>query len=135
MCSFSQEKVMEMQWDLLIANFKDQNVVALVKANVDRISSGTSPHCAGTLKFGLKKAFELKKQQKKQTRGVLLRCPYYSCPQHVALISYLSLKAGVYTCYLCDYRGFDSHYLQCTGCGYDRTGSYASCRNCGKRFL
>ena len=55
---------MEMQWDLLTPNLREPERLALVKENVGLISSGFSPSCAGTLKLGLKKAFELKKKKK-----------------------------------------------------------------------
>lgn len=130
---FSQEKVTEMQWDLLITNFKDPKMIALVKEIVGQISSGSSSHCAGTLKLGLKKAFELKKK-KKWSRGVLLRCPYSSCLRRSLHISASSTGANGFCCQLCLSRGLGSRFLQCAGCGYDRTGNYRSCQRCGERF-
>ena len=68
---------MEMECELLISSFKDPKTIALVKEDIGRISDGSSSHCAGALKLGLKKGFELKKQQ----RGVLLRCPRVGCTE------------------------------------------------------
>ena len=61
-----------MQWDLLVPNLGDPEKLALVKENVELISSGSSPHCAGTLKLGIRKAVKLEKE-KRNPPGVL-RC-------------------------------------------------------------
>ena len=72
---FSQEKVMEMECDLLISNFKNAKTIDLVNENIGRISGGSSSHSASALKLGLKKAFDLKKQ----SPGVKLRCSNGNC--------------------------------------------------------
>ncbi|KAF9650018.1 hypothetical protein BDM02DRAFT_3128015 [Thelephora ganbajun] len=59
-----QEKIMEMQCELLISNLRDQKTIRLVKENIGHISDGSSSHCGGALKLGLKKAFELKKKKR-----------------------------------------------------------------------
>ena len=55
---------MEMECELFIPNLKNPQLVTLVTENIGRISNGSSPHCAGALKLGLRKAIELKKQGK-----------------------------------------------------------------------
>ena len=132
MCSFSQEKIMEMECELLVSNFKNQKTIALVKENIGRISDGSSPHCADALKLGLKKAFELKKQ-KCQPPGVLLRCSRYGCARNTSPVSYSVIGSNVY-CQDCQYN-YGSYCMQCAGCSYNRTGSYTSCQSCGKRFI
>ena len=52
-----------MRWDLLIANLKEPETIALVREKIEHISSGSSPHHASALKVGLKEAFELKKKR------------------------------------------------------------------------
>lgn len=132
-CSFSQEKIMEMECELLFSNLKDPKIIALVKENIRRISDGSSPHCAGALRLVLKKAFELKKQQR-QPPGVLLRCAYISCTSYSNHVSYSSVGPNNYCQNCLNYR-YGYRYLQCAGCGHDRTSNYASCRGCGKRFI
>ena len=114
---FSQEEIMEIQCELLVSNFKDPKTVALVKKNIKHISDGSSSHCAGALKLGLKKAFELKKQKRQPPGG-------YS--NHV---SYSDIGSNV----ICPCCG--SYYLACVDCGYERESDYESCQGCGKRFI
>jgi len=63
-CLFSQEKLMEIQCELMISKFRDPKTIALVKEKIGNISDGSSSYCAGALKLGLKKAFELKNQNR-----------------------------------------------------------------------
>jgi len=120
---------MEMQCDLLVSNSKDPKTMALVKENIGRISDGSSPHCAGALKLGLRKVYELKRKQ-----FVLLRCSASGCAWHTNHIS--SSTAGSNTlCQNCLDHGWGNRYLQCVGCGYNRTSACASCQSCKKRFL
>jgi len=119
---------MEMQCELLTSNFSNPKTIALVKENIGHGSDGSSPHCAGALKLGLKQAFELKKK-KRQPPGVKLRCTHRCCTWYTNDISYSSIESGLY----CQ-RSY-GHSLQCVGCGYKRTGSYASCQNCGKKII
>ncbi|KAF9647698.1 hypothetical protein BDM02DRAFT_3187774 [Thelephora ganbajun] len=70
-----QEKVMGMQCELLIPNFKNPRTIGVVKENIGHISDRSFSRCGGALKLGLKKAFE----QKRQPPGVLLRCSHTSC--------------------------------------------------------
>lgn len=128
-CSFSQDKIMEMQCKLLISKFNNPGTVALVKENIGRISDGSSPHCAGALKLGLKEAFDLKKQKRKPP-GVLLRCTYSGCGWYNNHITYSSVGTNTY-CPGCN-RGY---YMQCVGCGNSRTSNYTSCQGCGKKFV
>jgi len=127
------EKIMEMECDLLISKFRDPKTIALVKDNIERVSDGSLSHCADSLKLGLKKAFDLKKQ-KRQPPGVKLRCSYSSCTWYNNHVSYSSVGSNVY-CTMCNRNGWGSYYFQCTGCRYNRTSSYPSCQSCGKRFV
>jgi len=131
--SFSQEKIMEMQCELLTSKHNDPGTIALVKENIGHISDGSSSHCAGALKLGFKKAIELKKQ-KRQPPGVLLRCPRYGCARNTTPVPYSTVGGNVY-CTNCQYN-YGNYYMQCVGCSYNRTsGSYLSCQSCGKKFL
>ena len=124
--SLSQEKIMEMEFELLISNSKDPKSIALVEENIGHISDGSSSHCAGALKLGFKKAFELKRQPP----GVLLRCPISGCAKNTTPVSCLAVGSNAYC------NNHRSYYMQCAGCSYNRTHvSYASCQSCGKRFL
>jgi len=119
-----------MECELLISNFNDPKTIALVKENIGHISDGSSSHCAGVLKLGLKKAFELKKK-KRQPPGVKLRCIFYSgCAWYGKDIPYSSVGSRLPcpdpTC---------GYMMQCAGCGYQRDGAYASCQSCGKMFI
>ena len=125
---FSQGKIMEMECEVLISNFKDPKTIALVKENVGQISDGSSSHRASALKLVLKKGFELKKQ-KRQPSGVFLRCLWSGCGWHTINVPYASIGSNTYC--LCCRR---SNCMQCTGCSYTRTSAYASCQNCGKTF-
>ena len=117
---------MEMQWDLLIPNLKEPERLALLKENIGLIFSGSSSHCAGTLKLGLKKAFELKKKKREPPGppGVKLRCSNPSCS---------TINNNIMQTTHCCFG--DYYYFQCVGCGCHRTGDYPSCQNCGKNFI
>ncbi|KAF9785410.1 hypothetical protein BJ322DRAFT_1063012 [Thelephora terrestris] len=127
-----REEITEVGWDLLIPNLKDSETFARVKENVGLMSSGPSSRCVGTLKVGLKKSFELKKQ-KRQPSGVKLRCSYLDCSQYHTYPSYSSLRS--YYCQLCMARNRWSPYLRCTGCTHVRDGNYTSCQRCGKKLI
>ncbi|KAF9785406.1 hypothetical protein BJ322DRAFT_828555 [Thelephora terrestris] len=131
-CPPSQEEVMGMEWELLIPKLGDPEKLALVKENVGLISSGSSSHCADTLKLGLKKAFELKKE--KRERPVKLRCSNSNCARHQDHPPYSSTAMNSPFCQHCFY-SWGNYYLQCVSCGWDRTGSYSSCQGCGRRFI
>ena len=129
-CLSSQERTTETQCDVLIPYFKNPNAIALVKENFGRISDGSSSHSADALKVGLKKAFELKRQNYAR-----LRCDQVGCPWYTNHPSFSSVVSNV-LCQSCTDQGWGSYYLHCTGCGYHRTGSgYSSCQSCGKTFL
>jgi len=130
--SISQEKIMEAQCELFISSFKDPKTVTRVREIVDDISDGSSPHRAGALKLGLKKAFELKKQRR-QPPGVLLRCSHISCVWYNNHVSYTAIMSK--HCQHCRSNRWGERYLVCAGCGYARNGGYTSCQSCGKRFL
>ena len=128
-CSLSQNRIMEMQYELLISKFNNPETIAAVKESIGTISDGTSSHCAGALKLGLKKGFDLKKQ-KRQPPGMLLRCTYSGCEWYNNHVSYSSVGSNTY-CPHCNC----GYYMQCVGCGYSRTSSYQSCQGCGKTFI
>ena len=119
---------MEMECDLLISKFKDPKTIGLVKEKIGHMSDGSSSHCAGVLKLGLKKAFELKKQK----NCVLLRCSRNGCAKYTTPISYSANGSNIYCP---DCRRYGNYYMQCTGCSYARTSNYTSCQSCGKKFL
>ena len=121
---------MEMECELLTSNFKNPKTIGLIKENIGHISNGSSSYSAGALKFGFKKAFELKKQK----RFVLLRCPRVGCARNTTPVPYSTVGTNVY-CTNCQYN-YGSYYMQCVGCSHNRTdGSYVSCQSCGKKFL
>ena len=120
---------MEMESELLIPNLKDPRLVSLVSENIGRIADGSSSHCAGALKLGLKKGVEFKRQNK----GVKLRCPRTSCPRYTNPVPYSSLGSNVF-CLSC-VNAYGNYYMQCVGCGYQRTSTYTSCQSCRKRFV
>ena len=134
--SFSQSKVMDMQCDLLISDFKNPTTIALMQENIGHISDGSSPHRVSALKIGFKKAFELKKRNS----GVLLRCPNTSCKWYSNPVSHTTLGTSIYCPRFCGGYVINdnfSHYcMQCVGCGCWRTNyTYISCKSCGKKFL
>jgi len=121
--SSSHEKIMEMECDLLIGNFRHPKTIALVKENIGRISDGSSSYCAGALKLGLKKAAEFKKQQKRPP------CVQLQCGSSGRVVPYSSV--GMISCPDCRCH----HSMQCVGCGYIRRSGYPSCQRCGKSFV
>jgi len=130
-CSFSQQKIMEMQCDLLISNLKGPKTIVLMKENIKHVSDGSSPHCGGALKLGFKKAFELKKQE----GGVLLRCPNSGCEWHKWPVSCSTLGSST-LCQRCGSNNRKKRLMECAGCKSARAKNYAdSCEGCGKWFL
>ena len=128
---FSQEELMNIQWDLVIPNFKDPKTIALVRGKVEDASFGSSSHRAGVLNVALKKAFEFKRKNR-EPPGVLLRCSATYCTGYNNPFPYATVAAKLY-CQLCQWRGYC--YFQCTGCGANRAGVYASCRSCRRKFV
>ena len=134
---------MEMECDLLISDLKNPKTIGQMKEGIEHVSDGSSTYCGGVLKLGFKKAFELKKRE----RGVLLRCFNSNCGRHNNPFQYSTVGSNIYCphCIQNNGYGYDSYgnyvsrstryYFQCVGCGYQRTGGYASCQSCGKRFL
>ena len=135
---FSQEELMETQWNLIMANFKDQKMAGLVRENLADISSGSSPYRADVLRLGLKKAFELKKKKARPPvppAPVQLQCSNSNCAWHTTQKWNLSSIGSALSCHLCAAQGRSGdNYYQCTGCGFNRTGNYASCQGCGVMF-
>lgn len=125
---FSQDKIMEMECELLISSFKNPHTGDLVTENIGRIADGSSSHSANALKLGLKKAFDLKKPPP----GVKLRCSWTSCSSYNNHVSVSSIGTNLY-CQMCSNRR--SSCWQCVGCGYNRTGNHTSCQNCKKIFV
>ena len=95
-----------MQSDLLISNFKNPEIIALVKTNIERIQDGSFPHCAEALNFVFKKAFELKK---KRQSGVELRCQNPQCSRKISSAPHWFGETVIGFCG-CD-RDRDFHYL------------------------
>ena len=126
-CSSSHKEIQEMQFDLLISNPKSPKTIALVKENIGHISDGSLPHCTGSLKLGLMKAFDLKKQ-KRQFPGLKLRCSNSRCSWYSNHVSCSNVRSNS-CCSNC------GGWMQCAGCGYNRTSNYTSCQSCGKRFI
>lgn len=126
---FSQEKIKEMECELLVSTLKDPKTITLVQENIRHSSDGSSSHRSGALKLGLRKALELKKQKKQQPPGVLLRCGNYGCGWYHNPVPYSSIGSNIY-CQNCG-----GYYMQCVECGYDRNGDYTSCQNCGRSFV
>ena len=127
----SQDKIMEMECDLLISGFKSPKTIELVNEYIGRMADGSCSHSAKALKLGLQKAIDLKKQPP----GVMLRCSWTSCTSYNNHISISSIGVNVCCCQMCHSRGYYNHYFQCVGCGTNRAGNYLSCRSCGKRFI
>ena len=127
-CWFSQEELMEMECDLLISKSGDSKTTTLMKEKIGHIADGSSSHCAVALKLGLKKAFEVKKQN----RGMLLRCSRQGCARNTTPVSYSVVGSNVY-CQDCQYN-YGSYYMQCAGCSYNRVSNYTSCQSCRKNF-
>jgi len=125
--SSSHEKIMEIECDLLTSNFRDPKTIALVREKIGHIFDGSLSHCGGSLKLGLSKAFDIKKQKKTSAQ---LRCGYAHCAWHQNPVSYSSIGSNTY-CPNCGQR----YYMQCTGCGCDRNGNYASCQRCRRNFV
>ena len=107
--------------------------MALVRENVERISSVSSSLCVGTLKIGLKKAFELKRKNR-QPPGVMLRCPVRTCRRYDDHFLYAYVGVGE-ICNVCLVERREISYLQCVGCGYTRKGVHATCEGCKENFL
>ena len=116
---------MELECDLLTTKFRDPKTVVLVREKIGGIFDGSLSHRAGTLKLGLEKAFEVKKQKVYSQ----LQCPNHSCARHGNPVSYSSIGSST-RCPNC--RQF---HMRCTACGHDRLGTYMSCKKCGKKFI
>jgi len=104
-------------------------MIALVKGNIGHIFDGSLPHCAESLKLGLKKAFDLKKKEG-QPDGVKLRCSNNSCAWYSNPPPYSSVRRSIY-CPRCG----NYYYLMCVGCGCTKVFTSVSCLNCRKRFI
>ena len=134
MHSFSQEELMDAQWEILVAKSNHPGIVALVRDKIEDISPGSSSHRAGVLKAALKKAFELKKK-KRQRPGVLLRCPnIYECVRSYKHVSRSETGTSPFCSCSIPETTF-IYYLECSSCGFQRKGNYMTCQGCGVRFL
>ena len=147
-CSRSHTEIMEMQCDLLMSNSKDPKTMALLKENIGNISDGSLPYCRDSLKLGLWKASDLKKQEaeakerqkreeeerQKQLLGVKLRCPSGNCGWYSNYPPYSSIASATY-CPMCQSNSRGSRFFACVGCGQVRNGTYASCQSCAKQFV
>jgi len=135
-CPFSQEKILEMQCDLLISTFQDPKTIKDVKGSIGHISDGSSSHCADALNLGLEKAFNLKKKKQQPPPGVQLKCSYSSCRRgwYSTPAPYSEIGTNVY-CPSCNSYYGNNYYMLCAGCNYQRTSSYTSCQSCKKNFV
>ena len=129
----SHKEIMEMQCDLLMSNSRDPKTIMFVKGNIGRIFDGSLPHCADSLKLGLKKAFDLKKKER-QPPGVRLRCSNPNCSWYRNRLPCVPVGVSV-CCPQCANRRLGSYYFQCVGCGYNRKSNHTSCQGCGKKFI
>jgi hypothetical protein len=121
---------MEMESEVFIPNLKTPRFIALVGEKIGQMSNGSSPHRAGALKLGLKRAIELRKER---MNVVQLRCGRPNCPWNIP-VAYAFAGQHIF-CQDCLW-GFESrNHLQCTGCGTQRTGIYPACRSCEKKFI
>ena len=131
--------VTDMQCDLLISSFDNPMTTTLMKEKIVCVSDGSSPHCAGALKLGFKKAFDAKKREtsvldaKKQETGVLLRCPDKSCEWYKTPVRYSSVHSSG-RCSHPSHASWFTQHMVCASCGHMRNGGYTSCQGCGKRF-
>lgn len=130
----SQKEITKIQCDILISNFKNPKTIALVKENIERISKGSSSHCGGALNLALEKAFKYK-PKKPDPVGVKLRCSRSDCQWYNNHLSYSSIGLMAIYCQLCIFNSWGTNYLQCTGCGSNRTSTYAECQLCNKPFI
>ena len=139
----SQKKIAKMESELFILNLKDPQLIGFVSGNIRRIADGSSSHLAGALKLGLKKAIEFKRR----SNGVLLRCPMSRCPRSANPVTYWFVGSNVH-CPNCpapppaprrdyNYPMYNPipPYMQCAGCGFQRTNDRQSCEKCSRRFV
>ena len=129
-CYFSQQTVMDMQCDLLVSSFNSPKTSTLMKESIRHLSDGSSPHCAGAMKLGFKKAFDAKKRE----TCVLLQCSSTSCGWSKTPVSYSFVQSNTYCPHCLQSRGRHKRRMLCTGCGHKRKGEYTSCQGCGKIF-
>ena len=122
--SSSHEKIVEIECDLLTSNFRDPKATALVKDKIGHIFDGSLSQCAGSLKHGLKNAFEAKKTYPR------LQCTNPFCEWHKNPVPYSSVAPDIY-CPECN-RG---QIMQCTSCRSSRTNNDTRCQNCGNSFM
>ena len=130
---FSQEELVNIQWDLVIANFKDPKTITLLRDKVEDASFGSSSHRVGVLSAALKKAFEFKRNNRKPP-GVMLRCSATYCTAYNNPPSYATIGSDIY-CELCYGRWPGRRCFQCAGCGANRLRAYTSCQSCGGMFV
>ena len=128
--TLSQEELMDVLWDLLIAKSNTPKMAVLIRDKIGDISPGSSSHRAGVLKVALKNAFEKKKEQ---YPGVRLACPNQRCAWYGARASRSEIGTDL-TCQLCFNRGDEPAYFVCASCRFGGTGDYVWCLVCGKWF-
>ena len=130
--SLSQEELMNVLWDRLIAKSSTPKMAVLIRDKIGGISTGSSSHRAGVLKVALKKAFELDKYAGRYP-GVRLRCLNYACTRRRVFVSRSEIGSDA-ICQLCFKPGGQPFYFQCTSCKFGRTDDYMWCLCCGKMF-
>ena len=121
--SISQEKIMEAQCELFISSFQDPKTITRVREIVGNISDGSSPHCAGVLKLGLKMAFE----QRRQASDVLLQSSYDGGAWYNYHVAHTSVESNT-CCQNCGDCNYGSQYQRYGGGGMD----CLPCEGCGE---
>ena len=130
MHSPSQEELMDVLWDLLIAKSKTSKMAVLIRDKIGDISPVSSSHRASVLKVALKNAFEKKQEE---YPGVRLTCPNQRCTWYSARASRSQIGKDL-TCQSCFNPGGEPVYFVCASCWFSRTGDYAWCQVCTKWF-
>ena len=130
--SLSQEELMDLLWDLLIAKSNTPNMAVLIRDKIGDISPESPSHRVGVLKVAMKKKFELEKQ-KGQYTGVRLICPNWRCTRYSNHVSISEIERAV-TCRLCFSPGSPPFHFLCNYCQFCRTVDTGKCQGCGLRF-
>ena len=115
-----------MECDFLVRNSKNRKMDVAVKAKIEDVSDGSSPHCVGALDLMLEKVF----QAKRRSQYAQLRCTDSSrCSWANKFVPYSSVESTRTGCPRC------GSLMTCDSCQYKRAGSYSSCQLCGKKFI
>ena len=116
---------MGMEKDLFVLNIKAPELIGLVNGNIGRSADGSSSHFASALKFGLKRAVDLKRRSK----GVRLQCTSFRC---INPVEYSYVGSSVFCSDCSDSR--EIRYTYCAGCITLRGCDSVFCEDCGDRI-